>query len=34
LDRIGFDDNKKNVIGKKMNVAGEEEKREEIEIFN
>lgn len=34
LERIEFDEKKKNVVGKKMNVVGEEEKREEIEIFN
>jgi hypothetical protein len=34
LERIGFDEKKKNVVGKKMNVAGEEEKSGEIEIFN
>jgi len=34
LGRIGFDEKKKNVVGKKMNVSGVEEKREEIEICN
>jgi hypothetical protein len=31
---IEFDEKMKNVVGKKKKVAGEEEKREEIEFFN